>query len=184
MGKMTAEEVNVSLFDEVKRLQSENASLRKKIESMEEDVCFYECLRASGVYNWDGYDYAIEMMEAKKGLTHLTCKVDNKMKAKAMPQKYSNKNLKGLNNMEEKEKIESIAKQIQSIIEDKAYEYMDDKEKAHFKFKQLFDFIKNQREFAHKVKCDAQKSGYNAESLMAEGGMAWLDTIIDFTEDM
>ena len=82
------------------------------------------------------------------------------------------------------EKIESIAKQIQSIIEDKAYEYMDDKEKAHFKFKQLLDFIKNQRKFAHEVKCDAQKSDYNAESLMAEGGMAWLDTIIEFAEDM
>ena len=82
------------------------------------------------------------------------------------------------------EKIEEIAKQIQSMIEDKAYEYMDDKEKAHFKFKQLVTFIKNQRDFANKVKCDAQKSGYNAESLMAEGGMAWLDTIIDFTEDM
>ena len=107
-----------------------------------------------------------------------------KMKAKSMPQKYSNKNYKGLKNMEEKEKIEAIAKQIQSMIEDKAYEYMDDKEKAHFKFNTLLTFIKNQREFAHKVKCDAQKSGYNAESLMAEGGMAWLDTIIDFAEDM
>lgn len=61
---------------------------------------------------------------------------------------------------------------------------MGDKEKANFKFKQLLAFIKNQREFAKTVKCDAQKSGYNAESLMAEGGMAWLDTIIEFAEDM
>ena len=82
------------------------------------------------------------------------------------------------------EKIEEIAKEIDKIVESRAYEYMRDNEKAHFKFDRLLTFIKNQRDFANKVKCDAQKSGYNAESLMAEGGMAWLDTIIDFTEDM
>ena len=86
--------------------------------------------------------------------------------------------------MHSKEKIEAISKEIDKIVESRAYEYMRDNEKAHFKFNRLLTFIKNQRKFAHEVKCDAQKSGYNAESLMSEGGMAWLDTIIDFAEDM
>jgi len=31
------------------------------IEGMREDVDFLECLRAAGVDNWDGFDYAAEM---------------------------------------------------------------------------------------------------------------------------
>ena len=38
MGRMTTDEVNVSLFDEVKRLQRENAALRKGIVAVAELV--------------------------------------------------------------------------------------------------------------------------------------------------
>ncbi|PEZ47055.1 hypothetical protein CN367_11860 [Priestia megaterium] len=37
--------------------------LREKIESMEEDVEKLSCLEGAGVDNWEGYSYAMEMME-------------------------------------------------------------------------------------------------------------------------
>lgn len=37
--------------------------LEIKVEEMEYDVAFLDCLSAAGVDNWDGYEYAQEMMD-------------------------------------------------------------------------------------------------------------------------
>lgn len=37
--------------------------LATKVEKVEEDAKFLRCLEASGVDNWDGFDYAHEMMD-------------------------------------------------------------------------------------------------------------------------
>lgn len=37
--------------------------LEAKVKELEDDSKFLDCLRASGVDNWDGYDYAQEMMD-------------------------------------------------------------------------------------------------------------------------
>lgn len=42
-------------------LRKEIEDLKKKIESMEEDVAFLDCLQAAGVDNWCGYEVACEM---------------------------------------------------------------------------------------------------------------------------
>jgi len=36
--------------------------LATKVEKLEGDARFLDCLQAAGVDNWDGYDYAHEMM--------------------------------------------------------------------------------------------------------------------------
>ncbi len=36
---------------------------KKEYEQLQKDQCFLECLRGAGVDNWEGYDYAIEMMQ-------------------------------------------------------------------------------------------------------------------------
>ena len=51
------------VVDEIKKLQAEIMSLRDKVEDLEEDNKFLECLRAAGVDNWSGYDVAQEMMD-------------------------------------------------------------------------------------------------------------------------
>jgi len=35
----------------------------KEYEQLKHDQYFLECLQGAGVDNWDGYDYAIELMD-------------------------------------------------------------------------------------------------------------------------
>ena len=35
---------------------------KKEYEQLQKDQRFLECLRGAGVDNWEGYDYAIELM--------------------------------------------------------------------------------------------------------------------------
>ena len=44
-------------------LDSEIDRLRKKVAELEEEVKWLHCLEAAGVDNWEGVDYAQEMME-------------------------------------------------------------------------------------------------------------------------
>lgn len=39
--------------------------LKSKIAELEDDADLLSCLRAAGVDNWDGYDYAIELYEER-----------------------------------------------------------------------------------------------------------------------
>ena len=36
---------------------------KKEYEELLKDSQFLDCLRGAGVDNWDGYDYALEMMK-------------------------------------------------------------------------------------------------------------------------
>jgi hypothetical protein len=53
------EAINKTLQDEIDRLHRLNAEL-------EDDALFLSCLEGAGVDNWDGYSYAIEMLEQIK----------------------------------------------------------------------------------------------------------------------
>ncbi|MCI4436681.1 MAG: hypothetical protein JHC33_07740 [Ignisphaera sp.] len=35
--------------------------LEYKVEALEKQLVFFDCLKAAGVDNWEGYEYAIEM---------------------------------------------------------------------------------------------------------------------------
>ena len=37
--------------------------LATEVEQLEEDVKFLQALRAAGVDNWDGYDYAFDLLD-------------------------------------------------------------------------------------------------------------------------
>ena len=39
---------------------------KEEYDSLVEDSLFLECLQGAGVDNWEGYDAAIEMMDAQK----------------------------------------------------------------------------------------------------------------------
>jgi len=49
-----------ALEEEVTGLNSEILVLRALVDSYEKDSVFLTCLRNAGVYNWEGYDFAIE----------------------------------------------------------------------------------------------------------------------------
>jgi hypothetical protein len=39
---------------------------KKEYEQLKKDQHFLECLQGAGVDNWEGYDYAIELMQEEQ----------------------------------------------------------------------------------------------------------------------
>ena len=60
-GKKYYEEGYLELANNNSKRRGEKIKeLEKKIEEMESDLLFLNCLQCAGVDNWDGYDFAVE----------------------------------------------------------------------------------------------------------------------------
>lgn len=67
------DELGQTSSDMLKKSYDKNAEYIKNIENiqktlneLEEDSLWLSCLEGAGVYNWQGYDYAVEMLEEIK----------------------------------------------------------------------------------------------------------------------